>query len=469
MLPLRILLFLGLLLNLPIAAHGQDLTNFPTISKIDFSAFPRDPGPCAGKKIYHISLKGKDSYPGTSTQPFRTVVRGIKAAQSGDAVIVHSGTYSEGEEGEHRSLVLQKANLSLCAAPGESVTVVPRNNSFNYGMHIQGSNALVDGINLSGFRDSLITLGGEGTLKNIVLKNLNLSASGNGSKDGIASYDAQVNGLLLKNISVKNAFIGIQCNRGPCRNWRLDRVTVINDRGQGDTGSDGIAIENGDNLLFSNLTVTGAAGDGIDVKGTRIAVFNANVHDNSRNGVKFWRGGDLVNSLVVNHGADAAVVFDGAGDYRILNSLIAYENYPKGGSYTMTVGYDRQSDKIRLSIINSVFFNNSGALWVSPHTDLTVKNSLFTNTLSGEIFAKGETSISNEQAISALSKIATASGNKKVKAAGMFVNPPKNFSFKASSPLRDSGIKPTLFPAFDFRGQPRVRGKAPDMGPYELF
>ena len=69
------------------------------------------------------------------------------------------------------------------------------------------------------------------------------------------------------------------------------------------------------------------------MKATRVAVLNSNIHDNKRNGVKFWKGGDLVNSFVVNHDADAAVVFDGGGDYRILNSLIAYVSMQTAASF----------------------------------------------------------------------------------------------------------------------------------------
>jgi len=454
---------------------GNNPSDFPTVMAINFAAFPKDPGTCSGTRVYHVATNGNDGNPGSQAQPFRTIVKALQTAGSGDAILVRGGNYSEGavdDQGnpaDHRSLVLTQSNFALCAVSEETVTVSPRAGVFTYGMEITGNNVLVDGINLSGYPTSLIQLGTGTPLQNILLKNMTLTASGNAGKDGIATYNSQVNGLLISNVIVKNAFIGIQCNQGPCRNWRLDRVKVVNDPSQGDTGQDAIAIENGDNFLLSNVEVTGAAGDGLDFKGSNVAVFNANVHHNRRNGVKFWQGGDLVNSFVVNHGADAAVVFDHGGTYRILNSLIAYENFG-GTSYTLTAGYDQPNDPLNFSIINSVFFNNAGAIWVSPATQVTLQNNLFTPTTSTQIFIKGNAMVSNGDLPTSLSQIGTASGNLDFNSNPLFTNPASgDFTFPNNSPLRNAGVVPNLSPSYDYRGQPRVLGGSPDLGPLELF
>jgi hypothetical protein len=45
--------------------------------------------------IYYVATNGSDSNPGTISQPFRTVGRGIASLASGDTLIIRAGTYNE--------------------------------------------------------------------------------------------------------------------------------------------------------------------------------------------------------------------------------------------------------------------------------------------------------------------------------------------------------------------------------------
>ncbi len=444
---------------------GNNAADFPTIAGLDFSRFKADPGEaCPGQRSWHVSTQGQDGAEGSQQSPLRSIAEALRRAGDKDAVIVAAGTYRETfSDGDFRSLSIAQNGLFLCAAPGAEVSVeAPA--GVNYGMEISGNDVVVNGIDLKGY-SILVNLSGNG----VVLKNLHLQGGGTGFRDGISVQAGSAHQLLLQNLTVEGAHLAISCNSGPCNDWRFDRVVVRSDSSQGDTGSDAVAIESGDNFLFSNLEISGAAGDGVDIKGTRVAVFNANIHDNSRNGVKFWRGGDLVNSFVVKHGADAAVVFDGGGSYRILNSLIGYENYPGGGSYTATVGYDHQAEAITLQIINSVFYNNSGAIWLSPATQGTFRNNFFAPVVEGEIAAKGDARVLNADGPAALKNLGEAFENLSFSSNPQFQNPPQDFSFPNSSPLKDAGNVPNVFPFYDFRGKTRSLGAAPDLGPLELF
>src|SRR3989337_1715534 len=108
----------------------------------------------------------------------------------------------------------------------------------------------------------------------------------------------------MHRVTVENASLGISCNAGPCRSWWLEDVTVVGRGGDG------------------------AGADGIDLKVKRLLISSSRVHNVSRNGIKLWHGGDIVNTVIHHTGADAAIVFEQGGRYRILNSVMAFHNYP---------------------------------------------------------------------------------------------------------------------------------------------
>ena len=71
---------------------------------------------------YHVSVNGVDTNKGTAKAPFRTISRAAEAAQAGDVITVHEGTYRErinpprGGQSDQKRLVYQ-------TAPGEKVVI----------------------------------------------------------------------------------------------------------------------------------------------------------------------------------------------------------------------------------------------------------------------------------------------------------------------------------------------------------
>ncbi|MHC4508679.1 MAG: DUF1565 domain-containing protein, partial [Planctomycetota bacterium] len=71
---------------------------------------------------YHVSVKGDDTNKGTAKAPFQTISKAVKAAQPGDVITVHEGTYREcitplhGGQSDQKRIVYQ-------AAPGEKVVI----------------------------------------------------------------------------------------------------------------------------------------------------------------------------------------------------------------------------------------------------------------------------------------------------------------------------------------------------------
>ena len=53
------------------------------------------------KKVFHVAVTGSDFAEGTKAQPFRTISKAAKVAETGDTVIVHEGEYREWVKPEH--------------------------------------------------------------------------------------------------------------------------------------------------------------------------------------------------------------------------------------------------------------------------------------------------------------------------------------------------------------------------------
>src|SRR5512136_586613 len=73
-------------------------------------------------KEYHVSLAGSDLAAGTQSQPFRTISKAARDAETGDKVIVHEGEYREWVKPEH-SGYSNISRITYEAAKGEKVVI----------------------------------------------------------------------------------------------------------------------------------------------------------------------------------------------------------------------------------------------------------------------------------------------------------------------------------------------------------
>jgi hypothetical protein len=445
---------------------GQDSVLYRSISNLDYAAFPQDPGndyPVSGKKIF-VATNGTYNGTGTINDPLNSLFKAEQLSVSGDMIIMRGGEYLDCLPADYGcyKIALNKPNVILRNYPGETVSLIPSGIS-RHGLTVNNDNITIDGINLKNFTGTGIVLSWNNEHKNTIIKNLTVS----NSQDGISAYGLQT-GLLVKNVLVENSWLlGISCGIGPCKNWRLDRVIVKNQNNGGGSGADAIAIEKGDNFLFTNLEVTGAGADGIDTKGTRVAVFNANIHNVARNGIKFWQGGDLVNSIVSRTGADTSVNFATGGNYRILNSIIGLHNYDsQSTSYSLTVAYDHPTDIVNVDITNSIFYQNTGGIFFSPNTNLTLNNNLLQAGANNKVFEKSGFVVLGGDNISALSEFGT--NNLAFNNNPQFISPlTNNYHVTNNSPLIDTGKNYSALPTFDITGNSRIIGTNPDIGPFE--
>ena len=443
----------------------------PEIAGVDYTKFPKDPGAysISGNK-YYVATTGSDSNSGTLSQPFKTINKAISISKEGDCIYVRGGTYSLPTYNER--LHVSKNNLLITNYQNEIVNI--KSTGSRYGFILTGDNLIVDGFNLDGFATA-INFGKSTTQKNLILKNIKITNSGEGLAGSYDGTNTILQGALFKNIEIKNPdtsgyVIGLHCGGPPCQDIRITNTNIdLTGSAGGGSGADGIAMETGNNILIEDSIVTGASADGIDLKASKVAVVNTIVKHITRNGIKFWQGGDIINSISTDTGADAAIVFDGPGKYRIINSVVAYHNKNGQNSYTATFGYDGGGSNMEVEILNSIFHKNVGSVWINDQAKLTIKNNIFSGgTQTGRYIdykgvAYGDTYAQQGWG----QKLTELDASLMETKDALFVDAPNNnFQLKENSPAIDTGI--TTLATTDLSGNVRPQGKAFDVGAYEL-
>jgi hypothetical protein len=223
-------------------------------------------------------------------------------------------------------------------------------------------------------------------------------------------------------------------------------------------------------MVFYRVDVSRVAADGIDLKAKNVLVTGCYVHQLGRNGVKLWYGGDIVNTIVHHTGEDAALVFEHAGRYRVLNSVVAYHNYPEPKSYNLTASYDSR-ERLDVELVNSIFYKTSGGMFFQDGTRVTVRSCVFHEMKNGTYMRlqwRGrELTLTRRGGLAAFRKI----GAKGVVLADpRFVAPERgDFRLRRGSPAANAGIRVAHMPAVDVAGAPRIKGSAPDIGAHESF
>ena len=455
----------------------------PTISDIDWDAFPRPltpDTPIAGRRVW-VSPQGDDRGDGTVDAPYRSIGRALRAARTGDWVVVRGGDYPESPAGEYRALLFEpdKRGITVTSYQGETVVVRPGREGINYGIDIGADDVRINGLDFHDFPNAMVIIGRRGaTVRNTVISNAEFVVDPPGSAEGIDMLPDNggapvVEGVLLHRVSVVGASIGIQCNHGPCNGLRYEGVYVDNSGGEDvGSGADTIAVESGRNIVILDTEVTRAGADGIDLKASDVTIVGAWVHDVQRNGIKLWEGADVINTVVTHTGADAAVVFDRPARYRLLNSVVAYHQWRGLNSYVMTVGYGLQG-QYEVEIVNTVFYRTAGGVYVTPSAQLSVRSCVFSEARNrvaidgprGDRDGFGQINYDHDDA--RFETFGWGTGNRLDIDPG-FVSPTDpDYHTVPGSPLVDSGSLEANAPDYDLAGEARVQGDAIDIGPFE--
>lgn len=482
---MRFLLTLAVLAAATSAQAAPD--DAPPTGVVDLAAFARHDAArfaTAGPEL-HVAPAGDDGAAGSARAPLRTLRAALARAVTGTRVVVRAGEYREGSDDDDWALRLETDGVVVTTPDGERATVRPPGPGVRSGLLVRASRVAWRGVSFDGFAACGVAIGVDGrTLDDVVLADLDVRMAGGG--DGIAVHQDPgpdgppvVRGLTLARATIKNADLGFTVGSGPVKDLLLVDVLVENARvNDTSSGADAIAVERGDHVLLWRVEVSGAAADGIDLKATRVAVVDAWVHDVARNGIKLWFGGDIVNALVTDAGADAAIVLGGerpGARYRLVHVGVGFHLRGAGErAYAMTVAYDEPTTPVTLDLLGCWFAGNAGPVCLSRGTRLTARACLFGPGPGGAVLEHawdGETSSSvwATEAPAALSRAGAAADNLPFRTDPGLVDPAARtrdgWRPRPRSPLVGRGPIGRGLPANDLAGAPRGRRSA--IGPLQ--
>lgn len=448
--------------------------------------------PESGSKTIFVSpptQSNQQTSTGTGTQndPLTSLQKADELAEPGDVVIIHEGTYQDCLSYDDCYELELKTNNVTWIGNGE-VNLVPSGRSPR-AINIKADNINISNLNIIGFTGTAIIPTWAQTkseaLTGLYLEDIyiEMNPDPNLVPDGIGFYGYH-NGATFKNVSIKNTYQGITSAKD-INNLYLENVTIQN-RDSQHTGSAGDAIgiesldENnpGKNFIVANSHIKHADADGVDIKAMNALVINTIVEGAERNGIKLWKNGDIVNSIVrlnEDAGADGAVILGSSNlsgqKYRILNSIVTGYGYPVlpeeegwGKNIYSAALYANNST---LEIINSVFTNNTKSINVTSNSQITLENNLLNpGTLDGNVIVSGDYYITSTDDLNSLDSHPNVSSSNNLPTN---TNPDLNNDLhtNSSSPLINAGTNHSKQPEFDLNNTNRVKDSSIDIGPYE--
>jgi hypothetical protein len=406
--------------------------------------------------------------------------------------------YKDGVDYEYQRI--ERGNLYITAYQGENVTIRPyywpgnpssSGNERVFEIYGPYENITIGGLKFEGW-SAIVTAGLENlttpALRNLTIKNI--TATKFTRRDGLPDFltdffdtaylsedvygegkqifdnpdtaHYQIENLILSNIYVEGVDlltnIGDE-NDANVRGLRITHFDAVNPSGQaGNSSSDAFAIVNSAKILIDHCRIENINDDGVDTKGYNVAVVNSFITGTGRNAVKFWRNGEIINTILYNVTQidDGAIIVED-GPCRIINSVLLHHTVGYAGTYDYN-----EPTTTTLEIVNSVFgevqdfyVNTSG---------LRAHNNRWFDMLNDAPIISGLVNADNADQLNALPN---CSGN--AMSTNQFMNPAAgDFSLKSGSNWIDAGISAGVrLPSFDYRGHPRIIGNGVDIGPIE--
>jgi hypothetical protein len=301
-----------------------------------------------GATLY-VSTSGSDSYPGTSSQPLRTIVHAYSLATAGTTIILKAGVYTDynsgwgihlGKSGTASAPITIKSEV-----PGGAVIDGQNASDRNVGFYIDGSYNILDGLEIK-----------------------------NGPKGGISNW-AQNNQILNCNIhnngnpasSSTQGMDGVYSDE--TTSGTIYRANFVHHNGRaGSTLDHGLYLCGKNELVINNVLLANT-GNGIQLAGyTTVAnmkIYNNVMALNGANGIVLWQalsGIDIKNNIFYQNGHSGIGSWDAHGSGINIDHNISYGNayghfnFTDGGSdYSYNLGSTAYSDPQLANTSSSTF------------------------------------------------------------------------------------------------------------------
>jgi hypothetical protein len=273
-----------------------------------------------GATLY-VSTSGNDSNPGTSSQPFRTIVGAYGHASAGTTIIVQAGTYTDynsgwgihlGKSGSASSPITLKSEV-----PGAAVIDGLNASDRNVAVYIDGSYNIVDGFEIKNGPNGGVTI----WANNNQILNCNIHNNGNPASSSTQGHD------------------GVYSDEATSGN--IYRANYIHDNGRTGSNLDHGLYLCGKNEVVLNNVLRANAANGLQVAGyntvANMKVYNNVMAYNGANGIVLWQslnGVDIKNNIFYQNGHHAIGSWDAHGSGVNIDHNIAYGNAQGDFNYT---------------------------------------------------------------------------------------------------------------------------------------
>ena len=311
----------------------------------------------ANATIYYVSTTGSDFNPGTSTQPLRTITKGVLKLSAGDTLYVASGTYTDSIDTwkvPFQNGISWSTPITVAAQPGHTVTIKPKEgNPFFWIAHSQNKYLIIKGFIIDGQNTNSHGFKFEGSAKYVrvqdcEVKNSRLSGilvTGNSSSyhefinlnvhhNGTTRLDhglylSSGNNLIEKSKVHHNKGYGLHIYNGSttaANNNILRNNTVYNNTTSGQWGC-GIFLSSGSgNQAYNNLAFGNFAGLCTHYRASNSRFFNNITYENKVYGIyvgsSTTNGARVENNTVYKNGTYGIFVGDGANTTIIKNNIV---------------------------------------------------------------------------------------------------------------------------------------------------
>jgi len=291
---------------------------------------------------YFVATNGSDSNPGTISQPFRTIAKGVSMLTPGKTLLVRSGTYAESLQNTIPGGTSWSSPVTVAAYPGDTVTIEPTSQQ-NAQSVLMFYGASEQYIIVQGF-----IINAQNVTHDAV-KITNSSSAGAASHIRITDCEvenAPQNGILTSNGAVSNEFLNLLVHNNGSTNYLYHGfyISTQSNTVSGSTsysnGGRGIQVyAEGSTTKCNNNVISGnkcynnglsGRGPGISVaSGTGIQVYNNICYGNTLGiQVDYWNPTNtrVVNNTVDGNGSDGGIYIGTVATGTLVENNIVYNN-----------------------------------------------------------------------------------------------------------------------------------------------